>query len=238
VARGGGINDLVYYGAIGGGLFLGYRLALDGDLGCDAWLAAAELYRSLNRGANPPAPRPGTPAAKGSCTARLGGPTGPAPAPGQPAAPAPAPAAAAPAAQGATTAPADTSHDGLTVVWQAYQVHDDGRCWFDTQWSDGHWDFAGPMDPSSCGIVAGPSSAGPSSVHHLALEDFGGSSVHTDGSNICADHNTNCYRVGRDVFFDQGSDHSASHQWFWATADQLINVQSGDAGQVSDFFLD
>jgi hypothetical protein len=38
-----------------------------------------------------------------------------------------------------------------TAVRQLYQVHDDGQCWFDTQFADGHWTFQGPVGRGNCG---------------------------------------------------------------------------------------
>ena len=38
-----------------------------------------------------------------------------------------------------------------TMVRQLYQLHDDGQCWFDTQFADGHWSFQGPVNRTNCG---------------------------------------------------------------------------------------
>jgi phage-related protein len=38
-----------------------------------------------------------------------------------------------------------------TMVRQVYQFHDDGLCWFDQQFADGHWTSQGPLDRKSCG---------------------------------------------------------------------------------------
>jgi len=38
-----------------------------------------------------------------------------------------------------------------TMVRQVYQFHDDGLCWLDQQFGDGHWTSQGPVDRKSCG---------------------------------------------------------------------------------------
>lgn len=38
-----------------------------------------------------------------------------------------------------------------TMVRQVYQFHDDGLCWFDQQFADGHWSSQGPVDAKNCG---------------------------------------------------------------------------------------
>ena len=123
MARGGtSIGDLAYYGAIGGGGWIAYKLALGGELGCQAYQAMAQIYTSVKNGQVPPAPRPDTPAGKDpKCKGGLPG----APAPSQPAQPtapapaappaAPAPVAPPPAAAPAPSAPAGPPFDDSLV---------------------------------------------------------------------------------------------------------------------------
>lgn len=94
MARSSSIGNLAYYGAIGGGGFLAYKLALDGTLGCAAYKAIADIYRSI-KGVVPPAPRADTPAGKVSeCKNGLAGASAP-----------PTAGAARPAAAAAATTP-------------------------------------------------------------------------------------------------------------------------------------
>ena len=40
-------DNLIYYAVVGGGLYLGYTLALDGQLGDDIQKAAFDIYRAV-----------------------------------------------------------------------------------------------------------------------------------------------------------------------------------------------
>lgn len=47
MARRGDMGDLATYAVVGGGLYLGYKMALDGQLGADLEKFANDIYKAL-----------------------------------------------------------------------------------------------------------------------------------------------------------------------------------------------
>ncbi len=108
MARGGlSIGDVAYYGAIGGGGWLAFRLALAGQFGCSAYAAAAQAYQAAT-GKVPAAPLANSPAGQDSkCKSGLPG--------------------AAPSSSGSGSGASPTGGSGSGTP--SYMFHSDGKCW-------------------------------------------------------------------------------------------------------------